>query len=151
VDLYRCYPDDNLNGYQWMGERYIAGRSSIGYRSVVQVRSDGAEQGLRWLNEHAESGDTVVHFLPPHIAGTVSSNPPFRLVAGLADSTSIADADFVVSQFNSELRGGWGPSNPRGSIYAYPYDRALLEAEFAKVFSVRRAFGIEVAAVWRRK
>ena len=148
-DLYRCYPDYNLNGYQLTGDRYVAGRSAIGYRSIVQVRGDGAEQGLRWVSAQAGSGDLVVHFLEDHIVQAIAPAPAFRLLDGL--TTPIDEADYVVTQFNSELRGGWGAENPQGSIYNYPYDRAQLELEFRKVFSVNRAFDIEVASVWERR
>jgi len=65
VDMAYCYPDYNLNGYQWLGARQLMGRSSIGYRSVVQTPSDGVEQSIRWLNEHAGQGDRVLAYLLP--------------------------------------------------------------------------------------
>ncbi len=44
-----------------------------------------------------------------------------------------------------------GDDNPTDGIFKYPYNRTRLIAEFTKVFAVRRAYGLEVASVWRRK
>ena len=153
LDLVRCYPDFNLNGYQWLGERQWAGRSTLGYRAIAQVRSDGAAQILRWANDHVEPGETVVAFInPPHVIRTITPDPAFRLIDALRDPASIEQADYVLTQLNAELRHGHGSDNPTGdSIYSYPYDRPLLEEHFEKVFSVKRAFDVEVAAVWRRR
>ena len=42
--------------------------------------------------------------------------------------------------------------DPEGEVYQYPfYDRSVLERDFEKIVSVRRAFGIEVASVWKRR
>jgi hypothetical protein len=152
VDFRLCYPDLNLNGYQWIGERYIGGRSSLGYRSIARVGSDGAEQVMRWAEEHVAPGATVVTFIHPgHIIRATLPQPDFRLVDGIRESTSLQEAGYVLTTINADIRQGHGPENPEGEIYRYRYDRKRLEEEFARVFAVKRAFGIEVATVWRRK
>jgi hypothetical protein len=35
-------------------------------------------------------------------------------------------------------------------LYQYPIDPRLLKSNYTKVFSVERAFGIEMATIWRR-
>ena len=156
-DLAACYPDLSLNGYQWVGERYLAGRSTLGYRSIAQVRSDGEQQVLQWANQHAGPGETVVAFLSsPRIIRATSPNPRFRLVNGMRKPGALDEADWVLTAINADIIGGYvmaghGNDNPVGTIFRPRYDRARLEAEFTKVFAVRRAFDIEVAAVWRRR
>ena len=159
-DMVACYPDLSLNGYQWVGERYLAGRSTLGYRSIAQVRSDGEQQVLQWANQHVVPGETVVLFLSsPRIIRATSPNPSFRLVNGMRRPGALDEADWVLTAINADIMGGYnssllgshGDDNPEGTIFRPRYDRAQLEAEFAKVFAVRRAFDIEVAAVWRRR
>ena len=59
--------------------------------------------------------------------------------------------DYVITTINTDIRQGFLDDNPEGSIYQYPYDREALEDNYLKVFSVQRAFDLEVAAVWRKK
>ena len=154
-DILRCYPDYNLNGYQWLGERYLGGRSSVGYRSVVQTTSDGIEQALTWANNNIGPGQMVVTYIhPKHIIHAVSPNPKFSLLDGFEKMyrKSIFDeADYVITSINAEIRGRRGHDNSSGDIFKYPYNRKRLNSEFTKVFAVRRAYGLEVASVWRRK
>jgi hypothetical protein len=151
VDLGVCYPDYNLNGYQWLGVRYLGGRSTIGYRSIVQTPSDGVQQAMEWLNDNAEPGETALLYLNPwHIVRATSPNPAFKVLHP-DENTLFSTPDFVVTHINHEIRHGWGPgNNPQGEVFWRPYRMDLLESKYTKVFSVRRAFGIEVASVWRR-
>ncbi len=157
VDLARCYPDFNLNGYQWLGARYLAGRSTIGYRSVVQTTSDGVQQAAEWLNQHARPGDRVVVYAYPwHILEATSPNPDFRLVRGEWSSVRTIP-DYVVVHINHTIRQRWAAwytgaeaNTPAQSVFWEPYDAAWLHANFAKVMAVRRAFGIEMVSIWER-
>ncbi|MBN1250483.1 MAG: glycosyltransferase family 39 protein [Anaerolineae bacterium] len=157
VDLALCYPDYNLNGYQYLGARYLGGRSTIGYRSIVQTTSDGVQQIGLWLNDHARYGDRVVVYVNPwHILEATCPDPAFRLVPGDAMSVRLRP-DYVVIHINATLRSRWAGSfsDParhirEGSVWWEPYDAAWLHAHFTKVATVRRAFGLEMASVWER-
>lgn len=153
VDMFLCYPDYNLNGYQWLGERYLWGRSTIGYCSIVQTTTDGIEQVFRWANDNIREGETVVIYIDDQaIIPTVCPNPVFERIQWppLEKSKSILmNADYVISNINSEIRQGLGTDNPTGDIHVYPYDVKLVRAHFTKVYSIRRAFNLEVASVWR--
>ncbi len=152
VDLARTYPDFHLNGYQWVGERYLAGRSTIGYRSIVQTPSDGVEQVWCWVLEHVPPGERLVFYLlSTHIVYRFLEQAPFVSRYGFRDDVSIDEANYVVTTINSDIKHGWGVENPRGTIYRPQYDAEKLKREFRKVYSVKRAFGIEVATVWYRK
>jgi len=145
------YPDLNLNGYQWLGGRYLAGRSSVGYRGIAQTSVDGVEQVVRWAAQHARPGQRVVTFLTPrHIVRATCPDPAFELIDGLVDPAALDGADYVLTGINAEIRPRLGAEEPDADIYVYPYDRQRLERDFTRVFSVRRAFGLEVASVWKR-
>ena len=149
-DLWRSYPDPHLNGYQWLGARPFGGRPSIGPRSLVQLPTDGVSQALRWLDDRAGPGDTVVLFVRPlHIASAILEDAPYRLVNGIASPTAIERADWVVTTLASEIRPGFGTDDP-AEVFAVPYDAERLRAGFSRVYGVERAFDLEVAAVWRR-
>jgi 4-amino-4-deoxy-L-arabinose transferase-like glycosyltransferase len=154
LDLRATYPHYQLNGYQWVGARYIFGRSTLAYRGVVQVNSDGVEQALEWVNQHVDAGDRVKTFIQPgHIIRAVSPRPAFDLIDGLRPHTpSVEDADYVVTTLHADIR----PSSPAGlfgggSVFEYLYDREALVRSFEPVFRVERPFGLEFATVWRRK
>jgi hypothetical protein len=150
ADLVRSYPDLHLNGYQWVGARVFCGRPTLGGRSLVQIPTDGAEQVLRWVDERARPGDTVVTFVRPrHILAATIPRARYRVIDGLEEPGAIARADWVVTTLGAELRHGYGAENP-DSVYAPPYDREQLTREFRPVQRVVRAFGLEVAGVWRR-
>ncbi len=157
VDLLLCYPDYNFNGHQWLGSRYLAGKSTVGYRSIVQTTSDGVEQAIRWANENIEEGATVVGYIRPrHIFRELCPNPRFQVVNGFKRwrkrwDYAFDEADYVITTLDADIRHGFRDDNPEGSIYQYRYDRPRLEKEFEKVFSVKRAFGFEVGTVWKRK
>ena len=53
----------------------------------------------------------------------------------------LAPAFLVVASAKSRIKG---------DVYDYPYAIELLNMHFTRVFPVRRAFGIEVASVWRK-
>jgi 4-amino-4-deoxy-L-arabinose transferase-like glycosyltransferase len=152
LDLARCYPDYNLNGYQYLGNRFLFGRSSIGYRSVVQVPSDGVEQLARWIKHNVQPGQRVLACINPwHIVNAISPGPSFAL-DDIREQSISPRPDFVIVHINCEIRQGWGRDNPRGrNVFQRPYDKAWLEANYDRIGIVSRAFGIEVASVWKRK
>jgi hypothetical protein len=154
-DIFRCYPDYNLNGYQWLGERYLNGRSTVGSRSVVYTAHDGVEQALTWANNNIGPGQIVVTYIgPKHIIHAVSPNPKFLLLDGFEKTIRkiyFDEADYVITSINAEISRRRGDDNPTGDIFQYPYDRTRLNSEFTKVFAVRRAYGLEVASIWQRK
>jgi hypothetical protein len=150
ADLVRSYPDLHMNGYQWVGARVWGGRPTLGARSLVQIPTDGAEQALRWVDEHAQPSDTVVTFVRPrHILAATISLDRYRVIDGLENPGAIASADWVVTTLGAELRHGYGADDPDG-VFALPYDADRLKREFRPVHRVVRAFGLEVAGVWRR-
>jgi hypothetical protein len=143
-DLVRSYPDLNLNGYQWVGERELAGRWSLGYRAIAQTPSDGIEQALAWTVEHAGADDRVVTLISPrHIVRWLVPEPAYEWIDGIKHPEGIANADLVITSINVDLLGRSGQDPV--------YDRRLLESEFEQVYRVTRAYGIEVASVWRRR
>jgi hypothetical protein len=152
VDLWAAYPDLNLNGYPWVGERYLTGRATLGYRALVHTPSDGIEQSLRWVGERASAGETVAMvFGETHIAEAVLPDPAFAAVFLLHEPVGVDAADWVVTSINYDIVQRRFDNPNSDDIFAYPYyDRSQLERDFEKVFAVTRAFGIEVAAVWRR-
>ncbi len=158
VDLVMCYPDFNLNGYQWLGPRYLGNRSTIGYRSVVQTTSDGVPQVAQWLNENARPGDRVVVYAYEwHILEAICPDPQFRFVQGKENSVRLRP-DYVIIHINHTIRQSWAAfssgeaNNARAeNVFWTPYDEAWLRTHFTKVATVPRAFGIEMASVWKRK
>jgi len=151
VDLNLCYPDYNLNGYQWLGLHQLAGRSSVGYRSVVQTPSDGVEQAITWLNANARPGDRVsAYVLEWHIVQAIAPNPVYQIENSLI-RRSFLKPDFVVVHINYEIPQSWWGANLSGDVFRPPYDPAWLNTNYEKVFSVSRAFSIEMASVWRKK
>lgn len=157
VDLALCYPDFNLNGYQWVGARFIGNRSTIGYRSIVQTPSDGVQQVAQWLSENAQPGDRVVAYVYPwHIIEATCPNPSFRIRRGEWNSL-YALPDYVIIHINHEVRQSWaayftGEENnaPAESVFWEPYDVDWLHTHYSKVATVPRAFGIEMASIWER-
>ncbi len=152
ADFVVYYPDLHLNGYRLLGERYLFGRSTIGYRSVVHVPIDGIEQTLAWVGRHAGPGDRVLTMSPPrHIVRSLTRGRGYEWIDGQVERDAIGRADWVLTDLNGDIRPGEGRDNPTGEVRAYPYDRAELERDFERVFAVERACGLEVATVWRRK
>ena len=154
VDLARCYPDLNLNGYQWLGTRYFAGRSTLGYRSIGQVGNDGLEQCTKWVAGHAEPGDTVVTYTIARqvVLGAIPDGSEAVWIDGPRNREALATADWVITHLNDDIRDGYGTDDPSGEVFQYPhYDRAMLLADFERVHTVTRRFDIEVAAVWGRR
>ena len=133
VDMVLCYPDYNLNGYQYLGARPLLGRSSIGYRSVVQTPSDGVQQAVEWLNAHAAPGDQVTAYVSPwHIVEAAAPNPAYRIESGMRKEP-FARPDYVVTHINDQLWQGWGANDsPPENVYAAPYDPAWLEANYRR-------------------
>lgn len=153
VDYGLCYPDLNLNGYQWLGSRYFAGRATLAYRGIAQMGEDGVEQMLRWTEANVEPGATVVSYISArNLVQYLLPSPDFRLIDGVTQPDSLPAADYVLTSLNGDVDDGDGPANPTGNPFKCPfYDRGALERDFERVFSVRRAFGIEVAAAWHRR
>jgi hypothetical protein len=60
--------------------------------------------------------------------------------------------DDVVTTLHGDIRRN-SPAGLRGagSVFMYPYDRAVLVRDFEPVFRVERPFGLEFATVWQRK
>jgi 4-amino-4-deoxy-L-arabinose transferase-like glycosyltransferase len=151
VDLFLCFPDYNLNGYQWLGARYLVGRSSIGYRSVVQTTSDGVQQAVRWVCEHATGGERVATYVHPwHIVWETCPNPLARFVKGKWETVR-SKPEFVLVHINHQIRQRWAGQSRGDDVFWQPYDVAWVEGTYDKVFSVGRAFGLEMASVWQRK
>jgi hypothetical protein len=152
-DYRLTYPDLNLNGHQWLGTRYFAGRSTLGYRSIGQVGEDGVQQILNWSLAAVPPGSTVASYISaPHIVAAFFVDPPFRVLNGLANRDALNEADYVLTSLNGDIVVGDGPENPEGNPYKFPlYDRAALERDFERVFTVQRAFELEVATVWQRR
>lgn len=151
VEMVWCYPDYNLNGYQWVGARPLFGRSSLGYRSVAMTPSDGVQQAMEWLNAHARPGETaLLYVMEKHIVQATAPHPAYRLQSGYEASLN-THPDYVVVHINAIIWQGWGLDTPVGDVFRYPYDPARLAREYVKVFSVPRAFGLEMASVWKRK
>jgi len=157
LDLISCYPDYNLNGYQWLGPRYFFGRPTIGYRSISQTTSDGVQQAIQWVCENADSQDRVVVYAYPwHIVEASCPDPPFTIGRGQRDSVR-TNPDYVIVHINRTIRERWstwfsGEGNyvPVGSVFWEPYDGDWLHTHYTKVFSVQRAFGLEIASIWQR-
>ncbi len=158
VDLACCYPDYNLNGYQWLGPRNFLGRPTIGYRSIVQTTSDGVQQTIQWVCQNAKHDDRVVIFAYPwHIVEASCPDPTFRISRGQQDSL-LSRPDFVLIHINHRIRASWSAwiprwdsSQPVDSIFWEPCDNDWLDENYTKVYSVPRAFGIEMASVYQRK
>lgn len=152
LEIAQCYPDYQLNGYQWVGQRVLAGRSSIGYRSVVVTSADGVQQAIEWLNANAEPGQVAQLYVGPwHIVRYVAPDPAYKMTNGFEDSLR-SQPDYVVVHINELLlEANDRDDTPQGGVISYPFDRVLLTREYEKAFAVSRAFGIEMASVWKRK
>jgi hypothetical protein len=151
MEMIQCYPDYHLNGYQWLGERVLFGRSSIGYRSVVYTPSDGVQQAIEWLNANAEPGQVAQLYIEPwHIIRYIAPNPAYRLANGFEESL-LSKPDYVVIHINELIWEGVGLDTPKGDVIRYPFDREILMQKYEKVFSVKRAFDLEMISIWQRK
>jgi hypothetical protein len=151
VEMKQCYPDYHLNGYQWLGARPFFGRSSIGYRSVVYIPSDGVQQAMEWLNSNAETGQVALLYLEPwFLVRELASSHDYEFKNGFNDSLK-SKPDYVAIHINSTIFQGESSDIPQRSIFRYPFEVAILQKEYEKVFSVRRAFDLEVVSIWRRK
>jgi hypothetical protein len=151
MEMIQCYPDYHLNGYQWLGTRVLFGRSSISYQSVVYTPADGVQQATEWLNENAVPGETVMLYVgPQHIVRHVAPDPSYQIMDS-HEETLLSQPDYVVVHINEILWSGSGTDTPETNVIRYPFDRVLLEREYEKVFSIQRAFGVEMVSIWRRK
>jgi hypothetical protein len=148
LDVSLCYPDYNLNGYQWLGVRELAGRPSVGYRSVVHAPSDGVQQAFLWLNENAAAGTTVRAYLRErHIVAATAPAPAFQIA--FADEGDLTPApDYIVFGINSLIPQGTSYHGP--PVIRPPFSVTWLQENYRQVFRVERRFDIGVIAVWRR-
>jgi hypothetical protein len=109
------------------------------------------EQALRWVDSRAQPDETVVTFLRPrHILEATIPNATYRVIDGLSERRAIEHADWVVTTLGAELSIGNRSKNPR-KVFRVPYNAAWLGSQFTQVHSVKRAFDLEVARVWRRR
>jgi hypothetical protein len=151
VEMSGSYPDYHLNGYQWLGARPFLGRSSLGYRSIVYTPLDGVQQAMGWLNTHAKAGQIALLYAgPPYIIDTLAPDPAYAIIYG-PKSNLDSKPDYVVVHMDSIIRQGEGSDTPQENIFEYPFDYGILQREYEKVFSVWRAFNLEMASVWKRK
>ena len=150
-DVQLTYPDFHLNGYQWLGKRYIAGRSSLGYKGIVQIPSDGTTQVLEWAVANVPPENNVVIYLNYRMAAHYFSQVPFYWHSGMDIPWSPENANYVLIHFNYIVDIDYTRKNPRDTIFNFPFDRKQLEKEFEKVYAVKRNFDIETASVWKRK
>jgi 4-amino-4-deoxy-L-arabinose transferase-like glycosyltransferase len=150
-DLVMCYPDYNLNGYQWLGLRTLVGRPSVGYRSVVQTPSDGVEQAINWLNTNAQPGERVRAYLFPwHIVQAAAPDPHYTLENGFQDRITPAP-DYILFSINAQINQDWWAWFVQENTHPLPYNSTWLDTNYQKVFSVQRAFGIEMTSIFQRK
>ena len=127
------------------------GRSSIGYRSIVYVPSDGVQQAMEWLNENATEGQVAQLYVGPwHIVKSMAPNPVYELTDGF-EKTLEAKPDYIVIHIGEIIWQGEGRDDTQGSIFRYPFDPEVLYKEYEQVLVIRRAFDLEVASVWKRK
>lgn len=151
-DLIRTYPYVHLNGYQWVGERYLGGRSTLGYRSIAQTPSDGLEQALTWIQNNVAGGERLYYFTyADHIVRPRMRKAGILFLNGFHPAYSMDQTNYVLIHINSTINDGRGQENPQGSIYKYYYDQKKLKKDFRKVYSEKRPFGLEVASIWYRK
>ncbi len=151
-DLIRTYPYVHLNGYQWVGEKYLGGRSTLGYRSIVQTPSDGLEQALSWIQNNVPGGERLYYFTyADHIVRPRMRQAGILFLNGFHPTYSMDQANYVLIHINSIINDGRGQTDPQGSIYKYYFDQEKLKKDFRKVYIEKRPFGLEVASVWYRK
>jgi len=154
-DLFLTYPHTHLNGYQWVGERYLAGRSTVGYRGIVQTPSDGVEQTCQWLGDNLPAGERILYYthFDHHIVTQQLKNKRFILIDGMNPRYTTDMANYILVHINATIHEGRGYQHEplSGSIYKEFFLEGNLEKDFRKVYSVTRPFGLEVASVWYRK
>jgi hypothetical protein len=99
----------------------------------------------------------AVYAYPWHIVEAACPHPAFRLARGDPHALP-ADADYILLHINHTLRAGWStwfsgplPDDPAGSIFWDPLDPAWLALNYRQVYTVERAFGLQMASVWQRK
>jgi hypothetical protein len=144
VEMIQSYPDYHLNGYQWVGERDLFGRSSIGYASVVFTPEDGVQQVMEWLNANAEPGQAAqLYFSEFHVVRYMAPEPPYIITNGFTDSLA-AQPDYIVTHINALHSQGFGIGAPEEDINLKIFDEKILQQEYEQVFVVRRALGLKL-------
>lgn len=162
LDLFHCYPDFNLNGFQWLGYRYVGGLSSVGCTSIVNIPFDGVQQSIDWANHNIEEGKTVLNIgAPLHIMEALE-NGKYKVINKVDNNITVVDTDevnrllltvdYVITSLNFDINRKISiEEDPIKEILFYRYNRKLLESNYEKVFSLKRKFDIEAACVWKRK
>ena len=106
---------------------------------------------MEWLNENAEAGQVALLYLEPwFLVKELAPDAAYEYRSGFDESLN-AKPDYVAIHINSTILQGEGNDTPQKSIFRYPFEVDILQNEYKKVFSVRRAFDLEVASIWRRK
>jgi len=155
ADLWQSFPDYHLNGYQYLGERWLKGRASMGYNGVVTLPTDGMEQCLRVAMADGREGATVYVYYawtPEQVVAWTIHGSGLQYVMGTQERDTRAPraADYVVIGLEMDVlaRAYTLEGLPDGWRMV---DREWLAEHFEKVYSVRRAFDLEVASLWRRR
>jgi hypothetical protein len=106
---------------------------------------------MEWLNSNAETGQVALLYLEPwFLVRELASSHDYEFKNGFNDSLK-SKPDYVAIHINSTIFQGESSDIPQRSIFRYPFEVAILQKEYEKVFSVRRAFDLEVVSIWRRK
>ena len=72
-----------------------------------------------------------------------------RIVDGRREAASTT-TDYVVFHINCNLKQSWAGDPFGGDVFKHLEDTAWLRENYTEVYSVQRAFGIELASVWQR-
>jgi hypothetical protein len=129
IEMIQSYPDYHLNGYQWVGERALFGRSSIGYASVVFTPEDGVQQVMEWLNANATPGQVAqLYFNEFHVVRYVAPEPAYRITNGFEDSL-VSQPDYIATHINALHSQGFGTDAPEEDINLKIFDEKILQQE----------------------
>ena len=102
-----------------------------------------------WPAGHFLGRGFRIFVLEWNIIRAIAPNPAYHIWDGLGQNPG-PQPDYVVTHINTLVPQSWWTRNFAGEVYQTPYDPAWLFAGYTKVFSVPRAFGLEMAAVWKR-
>jgi hypothetical protein len=106
---------------------------------------------MEWLNMNARPGEVVrAYLLPMHIVQAVAPDPAYIIENGLGGRV-ISTPDYVVTEINTQIRQSWWIKSSPSDVFKPLYDPTWLESNYTKVFTVKRAFGIEMASVYKKK
>jgi hypothetical protein len=106
---------------------------------------------VEWLNANAGPEQSALLYVDSwHIVQSTAPDPAYKLIKGM-DNSGISNPDFIVLHINAALSQGYDQTDPEIPIFQYPFDIDLLLEDYEQVFSVKRAFDIEMASIWQRK